>query len=147
MWRSEDWRKMKYAIVETGGKQYRAEEGKTLTVDLLPAKVGDEVILKSVLLIVDDDQVIVGSPKVKGASLKTTVVDQIKGKKILVFKYKPKNNYRRHTGHRQKYTSCWWNQFRWSKSRWHIKKVAGPPAMVVIAVDNGSESRNLVANR
>jgi large subunit ribosomal protein L21 len=46
----------------------------------------------------------VGSPKVEGASLKTTVVDQIKGKKILVFKYKPKNNYRRHTGHRQKYT-------------------------------------------
>ena len=95
---------MKYAIVETGGKQYRAEEGKTLTVDLLPAKVGDSVILKSVLLVVDDDKVVVGSPKVEGACLKTTVVDQIKGKKILVFKYKPKNNYRRHTGHRQKYT-------------------------------------------
>lgn len=96
---------MKYAIVETGGKQYRAEEGKTLTVDLLPAKVGDSVILKSVLLVVDDDdKVMVGSPKVEGATLKTTVVDQIKGKKILVFKYKPKNNYRRHTGHRQKYT-------------------------------------------
>jgi large subunit ribosomal protein L21 len=104
MWRSEDWRKMKYAIVETGGKQYRAEEGKTLTVDLLPAKVGDSVILKSVLLVVDDDKVMVGSPNVDGASLKTTVVDQIKGEKILVFKYKPKNNYRRHTGHRQKYT-------------------------------------------
>ena len=52
----------------------------------------------------DDDKVIVGSPNVNGASLKTTVVDQIKGEKILVFKYKPKNNYRRHTGHRQKYT-------------------------------------------
>lgn len=96
---------MKYAIVETGGKQYRAEEGKTLTVDLLPAKVGDSVILKSVLLVVDDDdKVMIGSPKLEGATLKTTVVDQIKGKKILVFKYKPKNNYRRHTGHRQKYT-------------------------------------------
>ncbi|MFZ3069883.1 MAG: 50S ribosomal protein L21 [Anaerolineaceae bacterium] len=95
---------MKYAIVEAGGKQYRAEEGKTLTVDLLPAKIGDEVTLDSVLLIVDGDHIEVGSPNVKGASLKTKVVDQIKGEKILVFKYKPKIHYRRHTGHRQQYT-------------------------------------------
>jgi len=95
---------MRYAIVETGGKQYRAEEGKALTVDLLPAKIGDSVILNSVLMVVNDDKIEIGSPRLKGASLKTTVVDQIKGKKILVFKYKPKINYRRHTGHRQKYT-------------------------------------------
>lgn len=95
---------MRYAIVETGGKQYRAEEGKALTVDLLPAKIGDSVILNSVLMVVDDDKIEIGSPRLKGASLKTTVVDQIKGKKILVFKYKPKINYRRHTGHRQRYT-------------------------------------------
>lgn len=95
---------MKYVIVEAGGKQYRAEEGKLLTVDLLPAEIGDEVILDKVVLYANEDEVIVGAPYVKGLSLKTKVEDQIKGKKILVFKYKPKIDYRRHTGHRQKYT-------------------------------------------
>jgi large subunit ribosomal protein L21 len=95
---------MKYAIVEAGGKQYRAEEGKLLTVDLLSAQVGDEVVLDKVLLIVDGESVTVGTPYIKGASLKTTVEDQVKGKKILVFKYKPKIDYRRRAGHRQKYT-------------------------------------------
>ncbi len=80
---------MKYAIVEAGGKQYRAEEGKVITVDLLSAKIGDEVVLDKVVLLVDGDSVTVGTPYIKGASLKTTVEDQIKGKKILVFKYKP----------------------------------------------------------
>ncbi|HNW95101.1 MAG TPA: 50S ribosomal protein L21, partial [Anaerolineaceae bacterium] len=65
---------MKYAIVEAGGKQYRAEEGKTITVDLLPANVGDAVTLDSVLLIAEGDRVEIGTPTVKGASLKTTVV-------------------------------------------------------------------------
>jgi large subunit ribosomal protein L21 len=95
---------MKYAIVEAGGKQYRAEEGKLLTVDLLSAQVGDEVVHDKVLLIVDGESVTVGTPYIKGASLKTTVEDQVKGKKILVFKYKPKIDYRRRAGHRQKYT-------------------------------------------
>jgi len=95
---------MKYAIVETGGKQYRAEEGKTLTVELLPVKVGEAVTLSSVLLIAEDEKIEIGTPTIKGASLKTTVVEQLKGEKILVFKYKPKIAYRRHTGHRQKYT-------------------------------------------
>ncbi|MFZ3151241.1 MAG: 50S ribosomal protein L21 [Anaerolineaceae bacterium] len=95
---------MKYAIVEAGGKQYRAEEGKTITVDLLPAQIGEKISFESVLLVVNGDQVEVGSPYVKGARLDTQVVDHIKGKKILVFKYKPKIDYRRHTGHRQQYT-------------------------------------------
>lgn len=95
---------MKYAIVEAGGKQYRAEEGKVITIDLLSAKIGDEIVLDKVVLIVDGDSVTVGTPYIKGASLKTTVEDKIKGKKILVFKYKPQINYRRRIGHRQKYT-------------------------------------------
>ncbi len=95
---------MKYAIVEAGGKQYRAEEGKTITVDRLPANIGDAVTLESVLLVAEDDKIEIGTPTIKGASLKTTVVEQLKGEKILVFKYKPKIAYRRHTGHRQKYT-------------------------------------------
>ncbi len=95
---------MKYAIVEAGGKQYRAEEGKTITVDLLSANVGEAVKLENVLLVVDGDNINIGSPYIKGASLDTQVVEQIKGEKILVFKYKPKIHYRRRAGHRQKYT-------------------------------------------
>ncbi len=99
---------MKYAIVEAGGKQYRAEEGKVITVDLLSAKIGDEVVLDKVVLLVDGDSVTVGTPPyIKGASLKTTVEDQIKGKKILVFKYKPQINYRRRIGHRQNIPDYW----------------------------------------
>ena len=95
---------MKYAIIEAGGKQYRAEEGKLVTVDLLAAEIGAEIVLDKVVLIVDGESVTVGRPYIKGASVKTAVDDQIKGKKILVFKYKPRINYRKHTGHRQKYT-------------------------------------------
>jgi large subunit ribosomal protein L21 len=95
---------MKYAVVEAGGKQYRAEEGKLITVDLLPVEIGDEIVIDKILLIVDGDNVTVGAPYIKGASLKTTVNDQIKGKKILVFKYKSRVNYRKRAGHRQKYT-------------------------------------------
>lgn len=96
---------MKYAIIEAGGKQYRAEEGKLITVDLLTAEIGEKMILDKVVLLVDGDSVTVGTPYIKGASVKTTVDDQIKGKKILVFKYKSRVNYRKHTGHRQKYTN------------------------------------------
>ncbi len=96
---------MKYAIVEAGGKQYRAEEGKLITVDLLPAEIGERIVIDKVVLFVDGDSVTVGTPYIKGASVETTVDDQIKGKKILVFKYKSRINYRKHTGHRQKYTS------------------------------------------
>ena len=95
---------MKYAIIEAGGKQYRAEEGKRLTVDLLTAEIGDKIVLDKVVLFVDGDSVTIGTPYIEGASVKTTVDDQIKGKKILVFKYKPKKNYRKRYGHRQPYT-------------------------------------------
>lgn len=95
---------MKYAIIEAGGKQYRAEEGKTITVDLLTANVGDEVTLDKVLMLVDGDSVTVGTPYITGASLDAKVKEHFKGKKILIFKYKPKIDYRRKTGHRQQYT-------------------------------------------
>ncbi len=95
---------MKYVIVESGGKQYKAVEGGTLTVDLLPSEVGDAVTLESVLLAVNDGQVSVGTPTVKGAKVQTTVLEHTKGRKILVFKYKAKEDYRKKTGHRQNYT-------------------------------------------
>ncbi len=95
---------MKYAIVENGGKQYRAVEGSTIEVDLMNAEVGQQVNLDSILLLVDDDKVSVGAPVVQGARVSTTVVDHFKGPKIVIFRYRPKKRYRVKTGHRQQYT-------------------------------------------
>ena len=96
---------MKYAIFECGGKQYKAVEGTTIDVDRMPTAVGgQEVDLEAVLLVVDGDDVNVGAPSVKGARVKATVEDEIKGKKLIVFKYRPKKRYRVKTGHREKYT-------------------------------------------
>lgn len=93
-----------YAIVESGGRQYRAEVGHSFSTEKLPFEVGEQIELNDVLLLVDDDNVQVGQPTVDGVSVKATVVDQYKGKKIFVWKYKPKKRYRRRQGHRQQYT-------------------------------------------
>lgn len=95
---------MKYAIIESGGKQFKAVEGTALEVDLLPVEVGEQVDLDQVLLFVDGDEVKVGAPALNGAKVKTTVVSHDKGPKIIVFKYKPKKRIRVKTGHRQNYT-------------------------------------------
>ncbi len=95
---------MKFAIVEDGGKQYKALVGETIDVDHFQADVGEEVDLEKVLLVVDDDDVTIGTPFVEGAKVQATVLSQIKGNKIVVFKYKPKQRYRVKSGHRQKYT-------------------------------------------
>jgi len=95
---------MKYAIVEDGGKQYKAVEGGSIEVDYFEAEAGEQVNLERVLLVVDGEAVSVGTPLVDGASVQATVVAQVKGPKIIVFRYKPKKRYRVKTGHRQKYT-------------------------------------------
>jgi large subunit ribosomal protein L21 len=95
---------MKYAIFESGGKQYKAVEGATVQVDQLSANVGDKISLDAVLLLVDDDKIEVGTPNVSNASVKVTVLNHEKGPKIVVFKYRPKKRYRVKTGHRQQYT-------------------------------------------
>ena len=92
-----------YAVVEFKGKQYRADVGAILKVDRFDAEKGATVSLDKVLL-VSGDGVKVGSPYVTGAAVKTTVQEEIKGDKVVVFKYKPKKDYRRTQGHRQRYT-------------------------------------------
>jgi large subunit ribosomal protein L21 len=92
-----------YAVVEFKGKQYRADVGAVLKVDRFDAEKGATVSLDKVLL-VSGDIVRVGSPYVAGAAVRTTVQDEIKGEKVVVFKYKPKKDYRRTQGHRQRYT-------------------------------------------
>lgn len=93
-----------YAIVRTGGKQYRVEPDQTLDVDRLPAEVGSTVELEEVLLVAGDDGVQVGRPVVEGARVVAEVVEHLRGEKIRVFKYKNKTRYRRRKGHRQNYT-------------------------------------------
>ena len=95
---------MKYAIVEDGGKQYKAVEGNTIEVDRFDAEVGEQVDLERVLLVVDGEQVSIGKPVVEGVKVQATVVAQVKGPKLIVFRYKPKKRIRVKTGHRQKYT-------------------------------------------
>ncbi len=93
-----------YAIIRSGGKQYRAEVGATIDVDRLPQQVGESIEISDVLLIVDGDETRIGQPQVDGASVSATVVDQFRGKKIIVYKYRQRTNYRRKQGHRQYYT-------------------------------------------
>ncbi|NLW41193.1 MAG: 50S ribosomal protein L21 [Tissierellia bacterium] len=93
-----------YAIIETGGKQYRVQEGDVVFVEKLDAEEGDKVDLTKVLLISKDDDMVVGRPYVDGAKVEATVLEQGKSKKIIVFKYRPKKNYKKKQGHRQPYT-------------------------------------------
>jgi large subunit ribosomal protein L21 len=95
---------MKYAIVVSGGKQYKAVEGGTIEVDLLDVEAGQPVSLDQVLLLVESEAIHVGTPTVETAKVSATVVDHFKGPKIVVFRYKPKKRIRTKTGHRQQYT-------------------------------------------
>jgi len=95
---------MKFAIVESGGKQYRAVEGQSIEVDRLPAEAGEKFSIARVLLLADGDDVMVGTPTVDGIEVKVTVVDHFKGPKVDRFKYRPKKRIRVRGGHRQQYT-------------------------------------------
>ena len=92
-----------FAIVQTGGKQYKVSEGDVITVEKLERNVGDVVDLE-VLLTSDNDNVVAGNPTVSGVVAKAEVLAHGKGEKIVVYKYKPKKNVRRKKGHRQPYT-------------------------------------------
>ncbi|UCH43913.1 MAG: 50S ribosomal protein L21 [Dehalococcoidales bacterium] len=93
-----------YAIIETGGKQYRVNPGQVIDVDRLDIAEGDTVELDRVLLIGDEDGVTVGEPTIEGAKVTATSQGEGRAKKIIVFRYKPKVRYRRKTGHRQYFT-------------------------------------------
>lgn len=95
---------MKYAIVESGGKQFRAVEGGTLEVDRLPIESGANVKLEQVLLLADGENITVGTPLVKNIPVWTTVVEHFKGPKVNIFNYSPKKRIRVKIGHRQNYT-------------------------------------------
>ena len=93
-----------YAIVETGGKQYRVSTGQTIEVELLPAKEGTLVELDRVLMLMDSGRTLVGTPHVTGAKVLAQSLGESKGEKIIVLKYRNKVRYRHKTGHRQHHT-------------------------------------------
>ena len=95
---------MRFAIVESGGKQYRAVEGQSIEVDRLPVDTGKKFDIERVLLMADGDNVLVGTPTVSDILVKVTVVDHVRGPKIDRFKYRPKKRIRVRGGHRQQYT-------------------------------------------
>jgi large subunit ribosomal protein L21 len=93
-----------YAIVESGGKQYKVVPGGTIEVDRLHIDEGTSIDLDQVLLVADDEDVKVGTPTIKGANVKATILEHFKGRKIIIIKYIPRERYRRKRGHRQQYT-------------------------------------------
>jgi large subunit ribosomal protein L21 len=93
-----------FAVVKSGGKQYRVKAGDKLLVEKLPAEVGDEVLLDKVLMLAEGENVTLGKPLVAGARVKATVVAHTKGEKIKIFKMRRRKHYRKTLGHRQNYT-------------------------------------------
>jgi large subunit ribosomal protein L21 len=93
-----------YAVIETGGKQYRVAAGDTIEVERLKAEAGEQVEIDRVLMVAGDDGITIGAPVVAGAKVVATVAEHYRGPKLIIFKFKPKKRYRRKTGHRQEMT-------------------------------------------
>ncbi len=93
-----------YAVVSTGGKQYKVQEGETLSVEKLPGEEGSQVSFDRVLMYSDDENLTVGKPVIENAVVSAHIIEQGKAKKILVFKYKRRKRFRRKQGHRQAFT-------------------------------------------
>ncbi len=123
---------MRFAIVESGGKQYRAVEGRTIEVDRLPVDAGNKFDLERVLLMADGDDILVGTPTVSDILVKVTVVDHIKGPKIDRFKYRPKKRLRVRGGHRQQYTRLLVDFIGHPGEERKVEKAEPAPAPVVV---------------
>lgn len=93
-----------YAVIKTGGKQYKVAPGQNLKVEQIPADVGAEIVLDQVLLVGEGESVRLGQPIVAGATVKATVVSHGRGEKVRIFKMRRRKHYQKHQGHRQNYT-------------------------------------------
>ncbi len=93
-----------YAVIKTGGKQYKVSEGETLKIEKLTAEVGGTVAFDDVLLVADGEDIKVGTPRVEGGKVSATVVSHGRGKKVMIIKFKRRKHYRKQAGHRQSYT-------------------------------------------
>jgi large subunit ribosomal protein L21 len=94
-----------YAVVNTGGKQYKVQKGETLRIEKIPGEVGSSVTFDKVLMVADGENIRVGQPVLENVAVQAQIVEQDKAKKILIFKYKRRKRYRRKNGHRQPFTA------------------------------------------
>jgi large subunit ribosomal protein L21 len=93
-----------YAVIKTGGKQYRVAPGEKLKIEQIPADIGSEIVLDQILMVADGEAVTVGTPLISGATVKATVVAHGRGDKVQIFKMRRRKHYQKHQGHRQNYT-------------------------------------------
>lgn len=93
-----------YAVIKTGGKQYRVAQGETLKIESVAGDVGSAIVLDKVLMVGNGDKVNVGKPMISGASVKATIVSHGRHDKVKIFKMKRRKHYQKHQGHRQNYT-------------------------------------------
>ena len=93
-----------YAVIKTGGKQYRVAPGEKLKIEQIPADIGSEIVLDQILMVADGEAVTVGTPLVSGATVKATVIARGRGEKVQIFKMRRRKHYQKHQGHRQNYT-------------------------------------------
>lgn len=133
---------MRYAIVESGGKQYRAVEGQPLEVDRLSVETGKQISLERILLMADDDQFQVGTPALSGVEVKATVVEHFSGAKVVHFRYSPKKRIRVRGGHRQQYTRLMVDFVGGSgEARGQQKPEAAPTATMPAKVASGQAGK------
>ena len=93
-----------YAVIKTGGKQYRVTQGETLKIETVAGDIGSEIVLDKVLMVADGDKLNVGKPLVSGASVQATIVSHGRADKVKIFKMRRRKHYQKHQGHRQNYT-------------------------------------------
>ena len=130
-----------YAVIKTGGKQYRVEEGEFLRVEKLDAEAGDKVELAEVLMLVDGDDVQVGAPMIDGAVVSATVREQGRGEKVKIIKFRRRKHYRRQAGHRQSYTEILIDSISaaGAKKKPAAKKAAAPAKVKPVAATSDKD--------
>ncbi len=118
-----------YAIINTGGKQLRVEQGKTIFVEKIEGEVGSKIQLTKILMVKDDAGLRIGTPFVEGYAIEAEIIDQVKADKVIIFKKNRRHNYRRKNGHRQRLTAL------------HIGEFGVSPVNDVVAVANKAPAR------
>lgn len=127
---------MKYAIVESGGKQFKAVEGEAIIVDRLLGEPGDDLTLEKVLMLVDGESVSVGKPTLSGTVVHTSIVEHFRGDKVVAFRYSPKKRIRTRRGHRQEYTRLMVDGIGGAKPEKKSAKAAPKPKVQKEAADD-----------
>jgi len=135
-----------YAVIETGGKQYRVQEGDVITIEKLNVSAGDDITFDRVLVLNDGEKVQVGTPIVEEAKVFGTVVENGKGEKVIIFKYKSKKDYRKKQGHRQPYTMVKIESLS-ADGKPAPKKVVEKPEAVTVAAEKPAEEKKPAAKK